>query len=1093
MMKKALLLLVAFALTMAASGQRLNVSPRQSGQQVKGKYEFSTTHKSAERGGKLQLAQGRKAPARVNIITEQPEGELKVYQRSGGAMYNMMNYLFTTYQDGGGMKIVFAPDGKTVYMQDPISHAASGAWVRGTLSPNGKTLTVPLNQFIIYYDDMGYGLMTAWVDITVDGNDNIHSTVNPDIHQATFTLHDDGTISLNGSSGDVDTFECSGLGLIYDDDLSWAGYADWESAYTPFDGTPVELPDGIVMEDFSMSYVDEYGNAGGKMVKVGMIDNDVYVQGFSSNVPDGVMKGTFDGDVVIFPDCQYLGLGNAMLLNMMSLSIDSDGTYIENLYGMVFEYDATTRTMTTNEDLGVVAGTGFNVQELYCKPVFAPYTDHAATPANPEVIDFVDYGELGGYNYGSFNVPTVDTEGNFIDPNNLYYRIYFDDDELFRFGPDEYPYVNEYMTDVPYYYTEGYDFGEGGATVYFYETGFQRVGIQSVFRGGGEEHVSEIVYMQLTDGSAPVGHADHYAGYCDDHKRSTDYSAGRRQGYDVAMYVHDPSLKGLKVKGLRITRASATNASHYTGWLSNGLALKLVDGVKVADADIASNVGDLVSGHIEIMFDEPYEIGDNGFFAGYTLAPSYSMYPLMVTSDDMGGGMYVHTTSALRSWTDKSTDGSPCIELILEGQQENAASIILPANSYARIDEPFTVNATVYNHGTAALTAGEYSYEIDDETYTATFTSDIKGDHWGRSSDITFELPAFDEAGTYPLAITLTKVNGTDNKDVAPSSTGNVNIMDFVPVHRVLIEEYTGTWCGWCTRGLVAMKLLAEAYGDDFIGVAYHNSDPMEIMYDFPSPVQGFPSAFVERYHDVDPYYGYDQSGFGMKDLVDYVMTQFAPLDINVNAKWANEAMTEILANVESNFVMNAAGSDYGIEVMLVEDDMYGPAGSNWDQHNYYADMADIYANEPNLGQLCFMSEVIEGYHFNDVLVATSGVVDESLPTSIVANTPNNFRYTFNVDEIYNTSYEPLIQNKDKLHVVAIVVEKATGKVLNAAKAGIREFNAVNELNDNDKIVDSTIYYDLTGRMVTNPTSGIYVKVVRYTDGSQRSFKVLKK
>jgi hypothetical protein len=29
--------------------------------------------------------------------------------------------------------------------------------------------------------------------------------------------------------------------------------------------------------------------------------------------------------------------------------------------------------------------------------------------------------------------------------------------------------------------------------------------------------------------------------------------------------------------------------------------------------------------------------------------------------------------------------------------------------------------------------------------------------------------------------------------------------------------------------------------------------------------------------------------------------------------------------------------------------------------------------------------------------------------------------------------------------------------------------------------------------MVANPTSGIYVKVVRYTDGSQRSFKVLKK
>ena len=1086
MMKKALLLLVAFALTMAASGQRLTVSPRLSGQQVKGKYEFSTTHKSAERGGQLQLAQSRKAPARVDVITEQPEGELKVYQRSGGAMYNMWNYLFTTYQDGGAMKMVFAPDGKTVYMQDPISQAAAGTWVKGTLSTNGKILTVPLNQFIIYYDEMGYGLITAWVDITVDGNGNLQQSVNSDIHQAIFTLHDDGTISLNGSSGDVETFECSGLGLIYDDDLSWAGYADWESVYTPFDGTPVELPDGTVLEDFSMSYVDSYGSASGKMVKVAMMGNDVYVQGFSSYAPDGVMKGTLSGDKVVFPSDQYIGIGSSKFLNMMGL--DADYMMLDNLE---FDYDAASRTMTASDILATVAGE--SIMEEYGQPVIAPYSDHAATPANPEVIDFVDYGELGGYNYGSFNVPTVDTEGNFIDPNNLYYRIYFDDDELFRFGPDEYPYVNEYMTDVPYYYTEGYDFGEGGATVYFYETGFQRVGIQSIFRGGGEEHASEIVYMQLTDGSAPVGHADHYAGYCDDNKHGIDYTAGRKQGYDVAMYVHDPSLKGLKVKGLRITRSPYAFVLNYTGWLSNNLALKFVDGVKVADADIASKTGNLVTGHVEVMFDEPYEIGENGFFAGFTMAPTSSMNPIMVTSDDMGGGMWVHTTSGLRNWTDKSTDGCPCIELILEGQQENAATIILPANSYARIDEPFTVNAPVYNHGTATLTAGEYSYEIDDVTYTATFTSNVRGDHWGRSGEVTLELPPFDEAGVYPMTITLTKVNGTDNQDVAPSSTGNVNIMDFVPVHRVLVEEYTGTWCGWCTRGLVAMRLLAETYGDDFIGVAYHNSDPMEIMTQYPSPVQGFPSAFVERYHDVDPYYGYDQSGFGMKDLVDYLMTQFAPLDINVSAKWDDEARTKIKTNVESNFVMNAPGSDYGIEVMLVEDDMYGPAGSNWDQHNYYADMADIYANEPNLGPLCYMSDVIEDYHFNDVLVATSGVVDESLPASIVANTPNHFGYTFYVDDIYNTSYEPLIQNKDKLHVVAIVVEKATGKVLNAAKAGINEFDAVIELNDNDKVVDSTIYYDLTGRLVSNPTSGIYVKVVRYSDGSQRSFKVFKK
>ena len=1038
MMKKALLLLVAFAMTMAASGQQLTKSPRLAGQQVKGKYEFSTTHKGAERGGQRPMVQSRKAPARVDVVTEQPEGELKTYQRSGGAMYNLWGYLFTTYQDGGAMQMVFADDGKTVYLKDPVSQAAAGTWVRAELSDDGKTLTMPLNQYIIFFDEVEYGLITAWVDVMVDESGNLSATVNPDIHEVTFTVGDDGTISMNGSSGDVDAFECSGLGLIYDDDLTWAAYADWESVYTPFDATPVELPEGIVMEDFSMSYVDSYGNAGGKMVKVGMMDNDVYVQGFSSLVPDGIMKGTLteEGDMVIFPSDQYLGVGNSMFLSMMGL--DADYTILDNL---VFSFDED--NMKANDILAVVAG--MNIQEVYDQPLIAPYIDHAATPANPEVIDFVDYGELGGYNYGSFNVPTVDTEGNFINPDDLYYRIYFDDDELFTFGPDEYPMLEDFMTDVPYNFTDGYDFGVGGATIYFYETGFQRVGIQSVFRGGGEKRVSDIVYMELTDGSAPEGSAELYAGFCDEQATQTGITAGRAQGYDLASYIYDPSLKGLKVKGLRITAPEGTAVTLYTGWLSNSLGLKMVDGVKVADADITSNVGDVVSGHAEVMFDEPYEIGEEGFFAGYTIPVTDEEEPLMITTYKLGGGLWVHTTSAYHSWTDMSSMGSPCIELILEGQPTRAAALVVPANTYAKKGEPIFIEGRLYNHGTTPINSYSFSYEINGVTKSEQLKTNIRADHWGRSSKVGLTLDPIDEAGSYPLTVTVTAVNGSENEDAAPTRTGMVHIMDFVPVHRALVEEYTGTWCGWCTRGLVAMKLLAETYGDDFIGVAYHNSDPMEIMSDYPSPVQGFPSAFVDRYYDVDPYYGYESVGFGMKDLIDYVMSQLAVVDLNVKAEWADEGQNELKATVESNFVMNANKHQLGIEVMLVEDDMYGPAGTDWDQHNYYADMDDEYSSEPNLGPLCELPGTIEGYHFNDVLVATSGVVDGSLPGQITANTVNSFEYTFDVNDIYNTSYEPLIQNKEKLHVVAIVVDKSTGQVLNAAKAPVG-INAVNHV-----------------------------------------------
>ena len=75
-----------------------------------------------------------------------------------------------------------------------------------------------------------------------------------------------------------------------------------------------------------------------------------------------------------------------------------------------------------------------------------------------------------------------------------------------------------------------------------------------------------------------------------------------------------------------------------------------------------------------------------------------------------------------------------------------------------------------------------------------------------------------------------------------------------VPVHRPLMEEYTGTWCGYCVRGLLGLQKLAELYPDDYVCVSYHNGDPMEIAYDFPSPIAGYPSAWVDRGMEVDPY-----------------------------------------------------------------------------------------------------------------------------------------------------------------------------------------------------------------------------------------------
>src|SRR4051812_35948630 len=48
---------------------------------------------------------------------------------------------------------------------------------------------------------------------------------------------------------------------------------------------------------------------------------------------------------------------------------------------------------------------------------------------------------------------------------------------------------------------------------------------------------------------------------------------------------------------------------------------------------------------------------------------------------------------------------------------------------------------------------------------------------------------------------------------------------------HVLLEEFTGSWCGWCPRGIVAINQLEQTAPGKVIPVAIHISsspDPME-------------------------------------------------------------------------------------------------------------------------------------------------------------------------------------------------------------------------------------------------------------------------
>lgn len=49
---------------------------------------------------------------------------------------------------------------------------------------------------------------------------------------------------------------------------------------------------------------------------------------------------------------------------------------------------------------------------------------------------------------------------------------------------------------------------------------------------------------------------------------------------------------------------------------------------------------------------------------------------------------------------------------------------------------------------------------------------------------------------------------------------------------RVMIEDFTGTWCQWCPGGIQSIEDLIGIHGDKIIPIAVHNGDLMATTHE---------------------------------------------------------------------------------------------------------------------------------------------------------------------------------------------------------------------------------------------------------------------
>jgi len=272
---------------------------------------------------------------------------------------------------------------------------------------------------------------------------------------------------------------------------SYAGYT-LTPYYMPGSNLTLTAPGSLVAEEYSLSAEDDSGDAVSGTVNVGFDGNDVYIQGLSSIFPDAWVKGTLSGNTVTFAANQLLGIyyyQNTPYYMYLNYNADD----------VVFTYDSNSGTLTAQNEVFEISDSQY-YYDYYANCVIKKVLEKPGTPATPEITALKN----GNYGYYmTFNIPTVDTEGNDMVTSKLSYMVYADVNKEvspLTFTPATHINLTEDLTEIPYGFTEDWDFYSG--TIYFNELfseDWNKIGIKSIYRGGGETHESEIGWYTVKD------------------------------------------------------------------------------------------------------------------------------------------------------------------------------------------------------------------------------------------------------------------------------------------------------------------------------------------------------------------------------------------------------------------------------------------------------------------------------------------------------------------------------------------------------------------------------------------------------------------
>ena len=438
---------------------------------------------------------------------------------------------------------------------------------------------------------------------------------------------------------------------------------------------------------------------------------------------------------------------------------------------------------------------------------------------------------------------------------------------------------------------------------------------------------------------------------------------------------------------------------------------------------------------------------------------------------DISGGWYgISQNGGATTWNNGASQvGFVCVGVNIAGDnlpKNRVVTDIAQISPRVVANSPFTARLYVTNEAANNVDNIDLTCKINDielGSFGINFNSPLS---FGETGVINLGDLVYPNASDEPVTITFTvsKVNGEENESPEKEASTTLQVLPQGKGYKqnVVIEEFTGTWCGYCPVGIYTMESIRELTDLDYqlIPVAIHvQSDPM-VAATYTSVNTYFndgsyPGSTINRQINVYPY-----PLSSVLEQTDYLASIPALAKISATAEFSSTKANTLELTAKTEFLYAEENANYAISFGITEDGV-GPYNQT---NNYSGSNQDIggWEKKPSTAPTIY----------NDVArqLNTFRGISNSVPTTIESETEYSYDFSLTLNN--------KITNTEKINVIAYLIDKSNYKVVNAymIKSEDIKQSGVEEIGVNTDNNAPVEYYNLQGVRVENPSNGIYIR-----------------